>query len=137
MTLRALLTCALLALPAFAHAAQTSHATHTFQPRAQVFGPLSNCSGTVGGSAVAIVFTPSVGTAPTAPQDYLFIQNNSTSSQNIWINILPGGTATAAPPSIEILPTASITLSSSSAPVPLAVSIIASAASAAYTCNYK
>jgi hypothetical protein len=128
LTLRALVVvvvaACVLALPSVAHAAQ-------------LFGPFSNCSGTIGGTAAAVVFTPSVTSAPTAPQDYLFIQNNSTSSQNIWINILPSGVATTAPPSIEILPTGSIIFTSANAPVPIAVSVIASASSATYTCIYK
>ena len=124
MIRRALLTCALLALPTAAHA------------QAQIFGPLSNCSGTVGTTAANIVF-PSSGAGSTEPQSYVLLQNNSTSAQVIWVNALPTPTATAASPSIQLSPTASILFTAQNAPIPPAVSVIGSASGAAYTCWYK
>lgn len=102
-----------------------------------VYGPLNNCSGTVGGTAAAVVFTPSAAGGPTAPTDYLQIQNNSPASQVLWINILPSGVATTAPPSFQLVGTASLTLFSPTTPVPNAVSIISSAAGGAYSCAYR
>ncbi len=117
MTLRALLTCALLALPSISHAAG-------------IIGPFSNCSGTVGGTAANIAF----GAGP--PQDTVWIQNNSTAAQDVWINVLPTPTATTASPSFRLVPTASLTFSSANSPIPPVISVIGSASSAAYSCWY-
>ncbi len=102
----------------------------------QVYGPFSDCHGAIGGTIGSIAF-PAAGTGGTAPTTYLLIQNNSTSNQNIWINVLPGGVATTAPPSIQLAPTASVVFQSTTSPVPTTVSIIATASSAVYSCIYK
>ncbi len=101
-----------------------------------IVGPISDCSGSIGPSPANIVF-PSSGLGGNAPQDYLLIQNNSPANQIIWINVL-GGTATLGPPSIQLAPTASVSYSSTTYPLPkLPVSIIASSSGAVYTCHYK
>lgn len=100
-------------------------------------GTLYDCSGTVGGTAQNISF-PKAGTSgPVAPTSYLSIQNNSTASQVVWFTPLPGPvTATAAPPSWQLSPTGGYVYDATS-PIPPQVSIIASAAGAAYTCHYQ
>jgi hypothetical protein len=100
----------------------------------QVYGPLSNCSGSVGTSAAQVAF-PSSGTGAAAPQLYLLIQNVSTNE--IWINALPSGTATTTQPSLHIPPGTTYIWNSPVEPLPLTVSIIASAASSSFTCWYR
>ncbi len=108
----------------------------SFPAQAAIFGPMANCSGTIGATAANVAF-PATGTGGTSPQDYLLIQNNSTAAQNIWVSVLPNPTATTAPPSLLLSPTSSVLFSSATAPIPPAVSIIGSAAGAVYTCWYK
>ena len=96
------------------------------------------CNGTVGTGAQQITF-PAAGysgaqTPPITPTVYLLIQN--TSNNDEWINPLPGGVATLAPPSYNLLPTAAFFWTSTD-PIPAAVSIIASAAGSTYSCWYK
>jgi hypothetical protein len=98
--------------------------------------PFSNCSGTVGGTAANIAF-PASGSGPAQPSNYVLLQNNSTSAQNIWVNALPNPTAAAAPPSIELVPTASIIFSVANGPIPPVISLFGSASSAAYSCWYR
>lgn len=101
----------------------------------QVYGPLSNCSGTVGTSAANVAF-PSSGTGGTGPTLYLLLQNNSTSAQDIWFSTIPGVPATTAAPSWHMPLTGAFEFTTV-APMPSTVSIIASAAGAAYSCWYK
>ncbi len=123
MRLRTLLAVLLLAMP---FAAEAQH----------IVGPISDCSGSIGASPANIVF-PSSGSGGNAPQDYLLIQNNSPANQIIWVNVL-GGTATLGPPSIQLAPTASVSYSSTTYPLPkLPVSVVASSSGAVYTCHYK
>jgi hypothetical protein len=122
MMLRALLAACVLLMSPVADAAQ-------------LYGPASNCSGAIGVTPANITF-PTSGTGATAPADYLLIQNNSINGQVIWINDL-GSVATTAPPSIQLVPTASVTYSSAYYPMPPSISIVASAAGAVYTCHYK
>ena len=96
------------------------------------------CNGTVGTGAQQITF-PAAGysgvqTPPVTPTVYLLIQN--TSNNDEWINPLPGGVATLAPPSYHLLPTAAFFWTSTD-PIPAAVSIIASAAGSTYSCWYR
>jgi hypothetical protein len=121
-----LLAACVLALPGVAHAAQT------FGP----YGPLSNCSGTVGGTAANIAF-PSSGTA-SPPSNYVYLKNSSTSSeQYLWFNITQNPTATTAPPSSRLAPNESVTFSSANAPIPPVISVIGSGSGVSYTCWYN
>jgi hypothetical protein len=101
----------------------------------QVYGPLSNCSGTVGTTAAPVAF-PSSGNGGAAPQVYLIMQNNNATA-DIWINALPSGVATTTQPSLHIFPGSSFIWNGPIEPVPLSLSIIASAASSTYTCWYR
>jgi hypothetical protein len=124
MILRALLTA--LAL---------SWLTLSLADAQQVYGPVSNCSGTAGASAAQVVF-PSSGTGFPSPQTYLLLQNTHA-TQDIWINILASGTATTASPSLHIFPGTTYIWNSPVEPIPPAISIIGSGAGTTYTCWYR
>jgi hypothetical protein len=95
----------------------------------------SNCSGTVGTAAANVTF-PSAGyTGPAYPQNYLAVQNNSTSGQIIWFNV-NGGTATTAAPNWQLVPTAGFNWTLGDG-VPASMSVIASASGAALSCFYR
>ncbi len=122
MRLRALLSAALALLPIAADAQQ-------------IYGPLSNCSGTVGAAAAPVVF-PSSGTGGPAPTTYFLIQNVS-GGQILWVSVVPGVAATTAAPSVQLVVGASLTFYSPTTPVPSTVSVIGSAPGAVYTCWYR
>jgi hypothetical protein len=102
----------------------------------------SNCSGTATNVSGVIVFPTSGQTGPTFPSQFLTIANPSASA-TLWVCAAKGCTAAAnAAGSIALSPVGSVGQNGISwwkgaFPPPRTVSIISSAASQAFTCNYQ
>jgi len=102
----------------------------------------SECSGTATSTAAAIVFPTSGQTGPAFPSQYLTIANPSATA-TLWVCAAKGCTATAnTAGSIALSPAGGagqngISWWKGAFPPPLVVSILSSAATSPFTCNYQ